>query len=124
MTKTCTRCKGKGFFRESAGVMFAGVPGLCYGCGGAGTHEAQLKMKADAIAAKTAGMDKFIHDLKVQAFALYDAYELGYISERKRDRRIDGLKLELRSAGVTNEQYQACKVDEVALKLATEAMNK
>src|SRR5581483_10480716 len=112
----CTRCKGTGFFKASAGVVHCGVPGLCYDCNGAGTREAQLKIKANAIAAKTVGMEKLVHDLKVQALALYDACEIGYISERKRDRRINSIQLELRSAGITNEQYQACKVDEVALK--------
>lgn len=118
----CSRCKGTGFFRASAGVLHYGVPGLCWGCNGAGTREAQIAIQAKMKSEKEAGMIKFLEEQKIQALALYDACELGYISERKRDRRIASVMLEVKSAGVSDEEFKAHKVDEVSLKLAIEAM--
>lgn len=125
MTNNCSRCKGKGFFRQDAGVLHYGVPGLCWSCNGAGTRSAQLSIKAKMISDKEAASAKFLDEQKVHALALYDARELGYINERKFQRRFASVLLELRSAGISDEQFKAHVVtDEVAVKLATEAMNK
>jgi hypothetical protein len=122
----CSRCKGTGFFRASAGVAHNGVPGLCYGCDGAGTREAQIA-KIEAEKAKAQKEIEYrsilLNEQKIIALAAYDAFEMGYISERKRNRRIESAKLECRSIGITDEEFKAYRVtDEVAIKLATEAM--
>ena len=41
-TKVCTRCKGKGY------GDWVQEHGICYGCRGKGTHEAQLQVRAAA----------------------------------------------------------------------------
>lgn len=46
----CNRCKGTGF--RDTPVFHLGVPGLCYGCDGAGTYEAYVAKKAATKLAK------------------------------------------------------------------------
>lgn len=53
MTKAngkCNRCNGKGF--RDTPVSHLGIPGLCYGCDGAGTYEAFAKVQEAAHKAK------------------------------------------------------------------------
>jgi hypothetical protein len=127
MTDNCTRCKGTGFFASNAGVMYHGVPGLCYGCNGVGTLAGQKAVKLAAKACKQAEIDykpALLEAEKIKAQAAYDACEMGYISERKRDRRIASAILECVSAGCTREEFAAHRVaDDVAVKLATEDYN-
>lgn len=53
MTKAngkCNRCNGKGF--RDTPVAHLGIPGLCYGCDGAGTYEAFAGVQEAARKAK------------------------------------------------------------------------
>lgn len=53
MTKAngkCNRCKGTGF--RDTPVAHMGIPGLCYGCNGAGTYEAFAAVQEAARKAK------------------------------------------------------------------------
>jgi hypothetical protein len=46
----CNRCNGRGF--RDTPVLHMGVPGLCYGCNGAGTYEAFAAVQEAARKAK------------------------------------------------------------------------
>lgn len=46
----CNRCQGTGF--RDTPVAHMGIPGLCYGCNGAGTYEAFAAVQAAAAKAK------------------------------------------------------------------------
>jgi hypothetical protein len=98
-TKTCTRCNGTG--NRNTGVLHLGVPGLCYGCDGAGF---QVWADASVITAELqASRDRHIAELHQNIANCEIGLAAGTIRERIFLQFVAGYKATLATLSATVE---------------------